>query len=283
MVADQGMPAAAGHRRGSGVTRLARSTFVKHRGWVSALVIAVVWWEAVSRSGLFPPFFMPSIGEVLTAFWESLASGRMWEAVSASLSRLFIGFGIAMLIGVTLGMLMGAFRLSEEFLLPLVSFLLPIPAIAWVPLFMLWFGLGNSSILPLIVLSSALPIAINAWTGVKTVDPSLLRAARAMNVRGPRLFWKVVLPGALPLLMVGFRVGFAQGWRAVIAGELVASAAAGLGVMIFEAKQFVNTPLMLTVLLVIGVLSLVLEKLVFSRIEAVTLKRWGMLRTASPA
>lgn len=283
MAAEQGMHAAAGPRRGSGVTRFARSTFVKHRGWVSALVIAVVWWEAVSRSGLFPPFFMPTSGEVLAAFWESLVSGRMWGAVSASLSRLFIGFGVAMLIGVILGMLMGAFRLSEEFLLPLVNFLLPIPAIAWIPLFMLWFGLGNSSILPLIVLSSALPIAINAWAGVKTVDSSLLRAARAMNVRGPRLFLKVVLPGALPLLMVGFRVGFAQGWRAVIAGELVASAAAGLGVMIFEAKQFVNTPLMLTVLLVIGVLSLVLEKLVFSRIEAVTLKRWGMLRTASPA
>jgi ABC-type nitrate/sulfonate/bicarbonate transport system permease component len=283
MIADHEALGTAREDGRSSLRRVTRALFAAHRGWVGALLIAALWWELIARSGLFPPLFMPTIGEILGAFWDSLTSGLMSAAVVPTLSRLLVGFGIAALIGVAVGLVMGTFRLPEEFLLPLVNFLLPIPAIAWIPLFMLWFGLGNRSILPLIILSAALPITVNAWTGVKTVDPVLLRAARGMNVNGSRLFLKVVIPGALPLLMVGFRIGFAQGWRAVIAGELVASAASGLGVMIFQAKQFLNIPLMLAALVVIGVLSLVLEKLVFSRIEAMTLGRWGLMRTAGAA
>lgn len=257
-----------------------RRVALSSRGTIGVVVGLVIWWEALARSGLFHELFMPTVGEVVGTFREMAISGFLWEHTIASVIRLFLGLGVAAVVGVGLGMMMGRFRLPEEFLIPLVSFLLPIPALAWIPLFMLWFGLGNRSILPLVVFSATLPIAINTWTGIKTVKPIWVRAARTMNIRGGMLFRKVILPGALPLIIIGLRIGMAQAWRAVIAGELVASAASGLGVVIFNGKQFVNVPMMLASLVVIGALSQVFEKVVFAKVEDVTVGRWGTLQKA---
>ncbi|MGH3665803.1 MAG: ABC transporter permease [Egibacteraceae bacterium] len=248
------------------------------RGSLIVLVALAVWWEALARSGLFEPLFMPSLVEIGSALVVMSRDGTLWQATGATLRRLAIGLGLGSGVGILLGFAMGRLRLSGELLIPLTNFLLPLPAIALIPLFMLWFGLGDSSIIPLVAFSSALPIALNTWSGINTTDPLLLRAARSMNVRGAKLFFKVILPSALPLVITGLRIGFAQGWRAVIAGELIASAAAGLGFVIFNARQFVNLSRMMAALLVIGVLSQIFEKLVFSRLETATVVRWGMLR-----
>lgn len=258
------------------VTRL-RGLALSLRGTLGVAIGIVVWWELLARSGLFHPLLVPTIDRIAIEFVELVVSGQLWVHLSASLLRLFLGLAIGAALGTALGLLMGQIQFFDEVLVPLVNFLLPIPSLALIPLFMLWFGLGNRSILPLVVFASTLPIAINTWRGIRGIKPVWIRAARSMNVRRTRLFLNVILPGALPLIIAGLRIGFAQAWRSVIAGELVAAATTGLGVIIFRGKQFVNMPLMLSAVVVIGLLSQLFEKVIFARLEHVTVAKWGML------
>lgn len=257
--------------------QVARNLLRTWRGGVLVILLIMLAWESLARSGLFNELFVPTVGQTAAALVTMASTGLLWTSLQGTIFRLLTGFGLAVLLGVPIGLAMGRSKVLSEILQPLVNLLLPIPAIAWIPLFMLWFGLGNSSIIPLIILSAALPIAINTWAGVRFVSGIWLRAATGMGIRGRALFQKVILPASLPLMLSGLRVGMAQGWRAVIAGELIASAQGGLGVVIFNAKQFINTPIILATLVVIGIFSQIFEKLVFGRLEKATVGRWGML------
>ncbi|MHB8618677.1 MAG: ABC transporter permease, partial [Chloroflexota bacterium] len=166
----------------------------------------------------------------------------------------------------------------QDLLLPLAGLLLPIPSVALIPLFILWFGLGSMPIVVLIAFSALLPTMLSTWTGMRGVNPVLVKAAHAMNVRGLTLFWKVVLPGSVPAVLSGLRLGLAQAWRAAVAGEMIAGISHGLGIMIFSAQQFVQTDVMLATLLVIGPMGLVLEKVLFQTVERRTIEKWGMTR-----
>ena len=145
--------------------------------------------------------------------------------------------------------------------------LAPIPGIAWAPLFLLWFGLGNQPAMLLVAFVSAFPIIFNTWTGVKAVKEIWVRSAQAMGADDRRLFVKVILPGALPYILTGLRLGLAQAWRTLVGVEMLAAVPWGLGWMIFGAREFLNTDVMLAGVVVIGVLGLALEKLVFQKLE----------------
>ncbi|MPZ68038.1 MAG: ABC transporter permease subunit [Actinobacteria bacterium] len=248
------------------------------RGPLASFVIIIVWWELLSRSGWFNPLFIPSVGEIGSRFVEQLTSDVFWNHVYSSLVRLGIGFLLAVLAGVVLGAAMGRIRWFEEVASPIVSLLYPIPSVALIPLFMLWFGLGDRTTLALVIFSSTLPIAVVTWAGIKGVDPTLIRASESMNVRGRHLVLRVVIPGALPQVITGLRLGFAQAWRAVIAGELIASTTAGLGLLLFTSRRFIDIPTMISTLVVIAALSLVFERLLFARLESATVMKWGMVK-----
>ncbi|NJN39992.1 MAG: ABC transporter permease subunit [Gammaproteobacteria bacterium] len=168
-------------------------------------------------------------------------------------------------------------RRAEDIFLPLVSVCAPIPGIAYAPLFLLWFGLGNPSTILLVGFVSAFPIIFNTWTGVKAVKEIWVRAAHAMGADDRRLFRKVILPGALPYILTGLRLGLAQAWRILVGVEILAALPWGLGWMIFGAREFLNTDVMLAGIVAIGAIGLVLEKFVFERIEEYTVVRWGMM------
>jgi NitT/TauT family transport system permease protein len=174
---------------------------------------------------------------------------------------------------------MGRFRPVERFFLPLVSVLSPIPSLAWVPLFIIWFGLGNAAAIGLVVYAAIFPFVLNTWTGVRSVNRLWLRAAESMGADPRALFLKVVLPGALPFIIAGFRQAFARSWIAVVGGEMIAATTQGLGFVIFDAKEYLNTDVMLGSLLVIGLLGLAFERFVFQAIERHSVGRWGMVRT----
>lgn len=179
--------------------------------------------------------------------------------------------------GVALGVLMGRSRWAEELLLPLVSVGNPIPGLAYAPLFVIWFGLGDLPAILLVGFSASFPVAVNTWTGVKAVKEIWLRAAEAMGA-GPRdLFRKVVLPGSLPWVLTGLRLGLARAWRVLVAVEMLTAVRIGLGWLIFGAREFLNTDVMLAGIAVIGIVGLALEKLVFERLERFTVVRWGMM------
>jgi len=211
--------------------------------WRNAFPFLVVGaiWEAVARAGVFPPRLFPSLETIGAALWRLTAAGILPHHALDTVVRLGAGFALAAIAGVAIGIAMGRSRRAEDIFLPLVSIGAPIPGLAYAPLFLLWFGLGNTSTILLVAFVSAFPIIFNAWTGVKAVKDIWVRSAQAMGADDPRLFRHVVLPGALPYVLTGLRLGLAQAWRILVGVEMLAAVPWGLGWMIFGAREFLNT------------------------------------------
>ncbi len=249
------------------------------RGAVTVIVVLAIY-EAVARSGHFAPALMPTLGVVLQTLLGSLLDGSMFEHAAATLYRVLCGFGLAVFVGLPLGVLMGRFRPVENFVLPLASALMPIPSLAWIPVFILWLGLGNAVTILIVLYAALFPMLLNTWSGVRAVNPIWLRAAGAMGANENALFWKVIIPGASPFIIAGLRQSFLRAWVAVIGAEMLAASNFGLGWVIFDAKEFLNTDVMLSSLIVIGFIGFVTERLVFGSLERATIYRWGMAQAA---
>jgi NitT/TauT family transport system permease protein len=234
-------------------------------------------WEIVAHLGVFPPRLFPSLEVVASAFWRLTVAGILPHHALQTIVRLLSGFALAAMLGVAIGFAMGRSRRAEDIFLPLVAIGAPIPGLAYAPLFLLWFGLGNLSAVLLVGFVAAFPIIFNTWTGVKAVKEIWVRSAQAMGADSRRLFRHVILPGALPYILTGLRLGLAQAWRILVGVEMLAAVAWGLGWLIFGAREFLNTDVMLAGIAVIGIIGLALEKLVFQRLENFTVVRWGMM------
>jgi NitT/TauT family transport system permease protein len=243
-------------------------------------VVALIVYELVARSGTFPKALMPTIPVVLATFWDMLIDGTMLRHTLYTLYRVLFGFALAMVVGIPLGIMMARFRPVENFLLPLVSALMPIPSFALVPLFMLWFGIGNLTTIIIVFYAATFPMLFNTWSGVRAVNPIWLRAAGAMGADEHRLFRKVIITGASPFIITGMRQSFIRAWIAVVGAEMIAASSWGLGWVIFDAKEFLNADIMLSSLIVIGFLGFIFERLVFGSLERSTVLKWGMVRRA---
>ena len=239
--------------------------------------MAATLWQAFAWWGPFPPKLFPGVDKIVSAFVRLMVTGILPVHAFWTLVRLVVGFGLGASLGVAVGMAMGRSRWAEDLLLPIVSVGNPIPGLAYAPLFVIWFGLGDVPAILLVGFAASFPVAVNTWTGVKAVKEIWIRAARSMGAGERQLFRKVVLPGALPYLLTGLRLGLARAWRVLIAVEMLTSVRLGLGWLIFGAREFLNTDVMLAGIAVIGLVGLGLEKLVFERLERFTVVRWGML------
>jgi NitT/TauT family transport system permease protein len=249
--------------------RIARNAF--------PFLVVGTMWEAVAHAGLFPPRLFPSLETVAGTFVRLTANGILPHHTVETLMRLGAGFLLAAVVGIAIGVSMGRSRRAEDIFLPLISIGAPIPGLAYAPLFLLWFGLGNVSAVLLVAFVSAFPIIYNAWTGVKAVKEIWVRSAQAMGADDRRLFRHVILPGALPYIMTGLRLGLAQAWRILVGIEMLAAVPWGLGWLIFGAREFLNTDVMLAGITVIALIGLALEKFVFQPLENFTVVRWGMI------
>jgi len=245
-----------------------------------AIAGAAALYEAVSYGGLFPQVLLPTIQTVAQTLYGMVMDGSMFEHAGATLFRVLIGFALATAVGTTLGILMARFKPVENFFLPLVSALMPIPSFSLVPLFMLWFGIGNVTTVLVVLYGATFPILFNTWSGVRAINPLWLRAAGSMGADERKLFWKVILPGASPFIITGMRQGFLRAWIAVIGAEMIAASDWGLGWVIFDAEQFLQGDVMIASIVVIGLIGFVFERLVFGSIERATVQRWGMVRMA---
>ena len=247
------------------------------RGMLGVLVLSIAW-EYFARSGMFSKAITPPLEVIFATLVNLLADGTLVKHASATMVRVFVGLAIAFAIALPLGMLMGRYPLWERALRPSLNVLMPIPSLAWVPLVVLWFGIGNVATVLVVVYASTFPLLYNVWTGVRAVNPLWIRAATAMNADSTRLFRHVIWPAALPYIITGARLSFGRAWIAVIGGELLASPEWGLGKVIFDAKEFLNADVMLAALFVIGVIGLFFERVVFQYIEKATVNKWGMAR-----
>jgi len=261
------------------MTKNQQSTRTLIRGALSLLVTAALY-EAVARSGWFPAVLLPTIPTILSTLIDTLSDGTMLTHAAFTLYRVMFGFGLAIVVGLPLGILMARHQRVEHFFLPLISALMPIPSFALVPLFMLWFGIGNVTTILIVFYAATFPMAFNTWSGVRSVNPLWLRAAGAMGADENSLFWKVIIPGASPFIITGMRQAFLRAWIGVVGAEMIAASDWGLGWVIFDAKEFLNADVMLAALVVIGFIGFAFERLVFGALERNTVQRWGMVRVA---
>jgi NitT/TauT family transport system permease protein len=249
------------------------------RGSLTLLAIGLLY-EAIARSGTFPAALLPTVGKIADTLVALVADGSMLRHAFYTLYRMLCGFTLAIAIGLPLGILMGRFRPVEHFFMPLASALMPIPSLAWVPVFILWFGLGNTVSILIVFYAALFPMMLNAWSGVRSVNQLWLRAAGAMGANEHAMFWKVILPGASPFIITGLRQAFLRSWIAVVGAEMLASSDWGLGWVIYDAKEFLNADVMLAAIAVIGLIGFVFERVVFGSLERSTVLRWGMVRAA---
>lgn len=247
---------------------------------IPLLFFAAVWQGSVWLAGL-PPKLFPPVEAVLERGFALATNGILWVHVGATLGRLTLGFLLAAASGILIGLAMGRSRRVEAFCLPLLSVLMPIPPLAWVPLFILWFGFGDMPTVLLVGFAASVPIASTIWTGVRSVNEVWIRAAIIMGVEGREAFRKVVLPGSMPSVLTGLRLGMGRAWPAVVAGEMIAGTDSGLGWMIFASREFLSTDVMFVGIGMVGLVGLFLERVVFQAIESRTLKRWGLVSEAA--
>jgi NitT/TauT family transport system permease protein len=180
-------------------------------------------------------------------------------------------------------MLMGRSWVAERFFKGPLSVLMPVPSLAWVPVFILWFGVGNKTTIFVVAYAAAFPMIYNVWLGVRAVNPLWIRSAVGMGADTKTVFWRVLIPASFPFVLTGLRQSFGRAWIAVIGAELLAGTDYGLGRLIFEAKEWLSTDAMLAAIGVIGLIGLVAEKIVFETIDRHTVIRWGMARSTDPA
>lgn len=222
----------------------------------------LIVWTLIVRSGLVSARFTPTPLEIVREFalliYQGYVGVPLYEHISSSLIRTLIGFSLATIVGIPFGLLIGRVKLLEAAFTPWFAFLRPIPAIAFVPLVILWFGIGEFSKISVIFFSSFLYITVSTIAGVKSVPVQLLRAGYSLGALDRKSFLYVVLPAALPQIMVGIRLGSAISWTLVVAAELVA-AQKGLGYMIMDASTFFRVKDVYVGLIVIGLIGFLLE------------------------
>lgn len=223
--------------------------------------LLLVWW-AVTAFGLIEPLFLPSPGAVLGKLWQLSREGyldaSLWQHIGASLGRIALGLLAALATAIPVGLAIGRNRIARGILDPLIEFYRPIPPLAYLPLIVIWCGIGELSKVLLIYLAIFAPIAIATANGVRNVDPARLRAAQSLGARRTQLLRHVILPSALPDILTGIRIGLGVGWSTLVAAELVA-ATRGLGFMVQSAAQFLVTDVVVLGILIIALVAFALE------------------------
>jgi ABC-type nitrate/sulfonate/bicarbonate transport system permease component len=238
----------------------------------------MVLWEVAVRLSHVPPAILPPISSIFVAIWDMAYTGTLWHDIAATLGRLVKSAVIGMIAGTMLGVLMGYFRIWEKALVSPMNFLLAIPGTALFPLSMIWFGLTDLAIISILIYEVALTVMLNTWTGVKTVDLALIRAGRAFGVSGFALFWRVLIPAALPSIITGYRQGFSRAWRILVVAEMLVSVSAGLGYRIYWAQEYFNSEVVFGSLFVVGIVGLLIERVFLRTLEVMTVERWGIMR-----
>jgi sulfonate transport system permease protein len=220
--------------------------------WLMPVVLLVLWqWS--SSVGLLPARFLPSPRAVVQSFLELSASGELWMHVRVSTFRAFSGFAVGGGMGLALGLLTGSFRWAEALLDTTLQMVRNIPALALIPLVILWFGIDESAKLFLVSLGVFFPVYINTFHGIQSVDRGLLEMGRTYGLSGWRLYREIILPGALPSILVGVRFALGFMWVMLIVAETI-SARSGIGYMTMNAREFMQTDVMVVGILLYALL-----------------------------
>jgi NitT/TauT family transport system permease protein len=246
---------------------------------VMIFVALLVAWEAWTRLFKVSPFLFPSASAVVAAFGRSIVNGEIPGFALQSLKILLTGMALGATIALILTTLAVTSRLGSDLLQTLTSMFNPLPAIALMPLALLWFGLGTNSLVFVIIHSVLWPMALNTYTGFVAVPITLRRVGQNFGLTGWRFVAGILLPAAFPYILSGIKIGWAFAWRTIIAAEMVfgvAGSQGGLGWFIYQNRFEMNTDLVFAGLLTVIIIGLVVENVVFRWLERRTVLRWGM-------
>ncbi len=252
---------------GVGVRRLRR---------LLPILVLLLGWQVVSQYLLpsivpYAVTLLPAPTAVMVAFVNLVKSGQIMTDVFASLKRVVIAFGIATVVGVSMGVMMGWSRGVGQLVDPVIEFLRPIPPMAWIPIGVLWFGIGDAQNIFIIFLGSVFPIVLNTIVGVRGIDRPLVWGAQTLGGKSSQILWEIVLPGALPSILTGLRIGLGVGWMALVAAELVA-APSGLSFLIEDSRSLLFTERVLLGMVLIGLLGFLMDRVM--RMALRTLVPW---------
>lgn len=221
----------------------------------TALALLALWW-VVSELKLTSSLFLPRPGEVLrqfgVVFSQGYAGATIWQHIGASLFRIGLAAGLAILVGIPIGLLMGLNRWAKGILDTPIEFYWPLPPLAYLPLMIIWLGIGETSKVMLLFLAMFAPICLSAQAGVRSVSVERAQAARALGASRFQLFAHIVLPSALPEILTGVRIAFGIGWSTLVAAELIASTQ-GIGFLVMSAAQFLATDVVFVGIAIISV------------------------------
>jgi len=259
---------------------------VRARNWLLPLIPVasfIVAWELAAHfhavnSALFPP---PSaiVRELVLLHTRRLPErSLLLTHIGASLRRAFLAATLGTLGGVCVGLLMGASRLINRLLDPIITVLMPIPGIAQAPLFIIWLGFGDPTIVTVGAIATFFPLANNTAAGVRSTDVNLARAAQIMGSSWGSTLFKVYLPWAAGYVFAGLKLGWARCWRTVIAVEFVAAASWGLGYMIWDAAEYIRSGVVYGGIILLMIIYLVIERVLIGTVERLTVRRWGMIQ-----
>jgi sulfonate transport system permease protein len=227
---------------------------LQRQRWLSPLVL-ILLWEAGARAGLIPGHILAAPSAVIGDAWEMIVSGELPANMLVSLGRAMTGLALGVTLGTALAIAAGLSRGGESVLDPPVQMLRTLPSLALTPLFIVWFGIGETPKVALIALGTMFPIYLNLFNGIRGVDPRLIEAARSFGLRGRDLVVHVILPGALPSFLLGLRYALAGSWLILVVAEQI-NATAGLGYLINNARDFSRTDTIVVCLIVYALLGL---------------------------
>jgi NitT/TauT family transport system permease protein/taurine transport system permease protein len=236
----------------------------------------IALWVAVTESGIFPRAFLPGPVEVLKAFFTLTYKGILPDYLQDSLLRLITGAAVGMTLGIPLGILIGTSRWARRITWPILLFFQAIGDIAWLPILLIWFGFGLTTMTFVIVYTVLFPVVLNTVLGVESVPLDLARAARSLGASRARVLWEVTLPGALPNIITGLRNGLGYGWRALIAVEIIVGTS-GIGFMMFDARRAGSVVEILLGMIILGLLWYIVDAWILAPIERATGQRWGLV------
>jgi NitT/TauT family transport system permease protein len=242
------------------------------------LIVLAVAWEGYARFADNPLLF-PSLTDTVEAFWEAAARGPLIERTLTSLQVLAAGYALGLAIAAVFTTVAVSTRVGTDFLSTLTAMFNPLPAIALLPLALLWFGLGAKSLIFVIIHSVLWAVALNTHSGFSSVSPTLRMAGMNCGLRGLRYVALLLVPAAFPSILTGLKIGWAFAWRTLIAAELVfgaSSRSGGLGWFIFENRNQLETASVFAGLLTVILIGLFVESVIFRAIENATVQRWGM-------
>ncbi len=243
------------------------------RAWVFYGLLLVLW-EGLFLVRVWPPYLFPSPLAIFRALVAGFQDRTFLIGMGMSLKRILIGYGISLFLGVTLGLLIGRFKVLDDTLGSLIGALQVLPSICWLPLAILWFGLNEGAIQFVIIMGAFLPVAIATDGGIKNIPPLYVRAARTMGIRGSDLYRRVIFPAALPSILTGLKLGWSFAWRALLAGELL-FVSMGLGQLLQAGRELSDMSQVMAVMLIIMGIGLFFDHFIFSPIQNNLRRKWG--------